>query len=265
MAALLANTASRSDDKMTRSQLLADARARVRECAGRAANNTKLVRMLGGPEPACIMLSLASLDADGNGNLAPEELERYAQLGERLVESTKNFHLNAGVVAALGLSVVFGLAYEENDSLKSVADPETWGPIGSQAWTTAIADLTSFLAMQLAVSMAFVTVLLSSRMYTQISFWMPNLDSQLWFINESAGATAFLEWAKNVTLFSTLLALGLETAVTTTWLNLLAFIPIVALVASYAFVESTLSRKCYDRLGADLHKLAASTGDGLRA
>ena len=87
---------------------------------------------------------------------------------------------------------------------------------------------------------------------------------EFWFIKESAAATAFLEWAKNLTLFATLLALSLETAVTTTWLNLLAFIPILVLVASYSFVELTLSRKCYNRLGADLHALASS-GDGLRA
>ena len=260
--ALLANTASRSDDTM--SQLLADARERVRECLGRSKSHTHLIQLLGGPEPACILLSLASLDADGNGKLSEHEHERYTQLGERLVESTKNFHLNAGVVAALVLSVVFGLAYEENDALTALAAPDTWGPFGSQAFTTAMADLTSFLAMQLAVSTAFVTVLLSSRMYTQISFWMPNLDSQLWFIKESATATAFLEWAKNLTLFSTLLALSLETAVTTTWLNVMAFIPIIVLVASYAYVELTLSRKCYDRLGTDLHKLAPAA-DGLRA
>lgn len=215
-AALLAPNAARSADPMNR--MLLDARERVRLCASQAkSNRLSLISRLGGPERACIVLQLASLDTDGNGQIAPEEKERYAQLGSQLVESTKSFHLNAGVVAALVLSVVFGLAYDENDALTNLSQPGSWGAIGSAGWTKSFADLLSFLAMQLAVSTAFLTVLLSSRLYTQLSFWMPNLDSQLWFINESATATAFLEFAKNLTLFATLLALGLETAVTTVW------------------------------------------------
>ena len=101
--------------------------------------------------------------------------------------------------------------------------------------------------------------------YTQLSFWMPNLDSQLWFINESSTATSFLETSKNLTLFSTLLALGLETAVTTTWLNALGFIPLVVLACSYYFVETSLSARCIDRLGSDLERLLATTiHEGLR-
>lgn len=260
--ALLAGSARRSDERMN--NMLQNARSEVESCVTGARSRAHLIQKLGGPEPACIHYMLASLDSDGNGKLTPEEFERFKMLGERLVESTKSFHLNAGVVAALVLSVVFGLAYEENDALTALAQPDTWGPIGTQEWITAMSDLTSFLAMQLAVSTAFVTVLLSSRLYTQLSFWMPSLDSQLWFIHESSHATAFLEWAKNLTLFATLLALGLETAVTTTWLNALAFIPIVVLILSYVFIELTLSRKCHERLGGDLQRLVA-TGDGLGA
>ena len=74
--ALLAGTASRSDDD-TMSQLLADARAKVRECTGRSQSHPHLIRLLGGPEPACILLSLASLDADGNGTIDKEELRTH--------------------------------------------------------------------------------------------------------------------------------------------------------------------------------------------
>ena len=167
MASLLPSSVPRSDE----TQLLTEAREKVRACAASTSSRSRLIAKLGGPERACIMLSLASLDTDGNGRLTPEEQARYNELGARLVESTKNFHLNAGVVAALVLSVVFGLAYEEKDALSALADSglSIWGSgeaLGSERWTKSVANLLSFLAMQLAVSTAFLTVLLSSRLYT---------------------------------------------------------------------------------------------------
>ena len=166
MASLLPSSVPRSDE----TQLLTEAREKVRACAASTSSRSRLIAKLGGPERACIMLSLASLDTDGNGRLTPEEQARYNELGARLVESTKNFHLNAGVVAALVLSVVFGLAYEEKDALSALADSglSIWGSgeaLGSERWTKSVANLLSFLAMQLAVSTAFLTVLLSSRLY----------------------------------------------------------------------------------------------------
>ena len=165
MASLLPSSVPRSDE----TQLLTEAREKVRACAASTSSRSRLIAKLGGPERACIMLSLASLDTDGNGRLTPEEQARYNELGARLVESTKNFHLNAGVVAALVLSVVFGLAYEEKDALSALADSglSIWGSgeaLGSERWTKSVANLLSFLAMQLAVSTAFLTVLLSSRL-----------------------------------------------------------------------------------------------------
>jgi len=247
-ANLLAGVA-RSDDSV-RNEMLMDARARVLEAVGATSSGEAAVAYLGGCERASTMLVLASLDTDGDGNLTQSEHDRYLAVGAQLVESTKNFHLNTGVVSALVLSVVFGLAYEEHETLASLAETTDWNQ-------QAISDLTSFLAMQTAVSTSFVTVLLSSRLFTQITFWMPDLDAQLWYIDASANVTSWLESCKNFTLFATLLTLGLEGAVTTTWLNGLAFVPLVLCIVFYSMCESGLSRKSAQRLGTGLIRLAA--------
>lgn len=228
-------------------------RQQVRRGVAGTTSPAAAVGALGGCERACTLAALASLDTDGNGKLSKDEYERYVTVGGALVESTKNFHLNAGVVAALVLSVVYGLAYEENESLASLASKESWRDMAT------VADLTSFLAMQLAVATSFLTVLVSSRLYTQLAFWMPNLDSQLWFIDASATMSGHLESFKNLTLFSTLLALSLETAVTATWLDLVAFLPLALLGLFYAHLELSLSRRVRDRLGHELARIVPST------
>lgn len=152
------------------------------------------------------------------------------------------------------LSIVFPLAYEENETLENLvvsaqsADGTSYDP-------ARLADLTSFLAVQLAVATSFLTVMLSSRLYTQLAFWMPTLDAQLWFVNESASSMHFLETAKNVTLFATLLTLSLETAVTATWYDGIAYVPLAILVVGFVCFERNLSSKCKERLGRELHQL----------
>ena len=67
------------------------------------------------------------------------------------------------------LSVLYPLAYDENDALESLASKEVWG-------VEAYSDLASFVAMQCAVTTSMLTVLISSRVYTQLAFWMPTLE-----------------------------------------------------------------------------------------
>ena len=123
-----------------------------------------------------------------------------------------------------------------------------------------ISELTSCVAMQLAVSSSIITVLISSRLYTQLAFWMPDLDSQIWFINESAAIMGYLETCKNFTLFVTLLALTLETAVTSTFLDAIAYIPLVLTGLAYICMERQLADKCRNKLGGHVLKLGRPAG-----
>ncbi|KAL1521775.1 hypothetical protein AB1Y20_021428 [Prymnesium parvum] len=199
------------------------------------------VRLLGGSARVCTLLALSSLDSDGDGQLSEDEAEQ----AKSLVEATLNSHLNVGVVAALVLSVLFPLAYEEKSTLADLAISEHWGTV---EWS----DLTSFVAVQLAISASAVSVFMSSRMYAQVSFWLPSLEARLWYISISSSTTTFLETIKNFTLFATLLSLGLETAVSATWLDTLAFSPIVLLTFSWVVMEMSLSRQCSQHLAIEL-------------
>ena len=232
--------------------LLALARNRLSSSVQKAHSPAAAVSALGGCEQACMLLTLSNLDPDGSGHLDAAELERYAEVGSQLVESNKNFHLNAGVVSALVLSVAFGLAYEENDVLLALSEKTTWDH-------GAFVDILSFIGLQVAVALSFVTMMASSRLYTQLAFWMPNLESQLWFINESARLTSQLETCKNATLFSTLLALSLETAVASIWwLDAVAFLPLLLAGAAFYLFESALSKRAVDHLGGELMKAVHS-------
>ena len=181
-------------------------------------------------------LALARMDVDGDGSLSEEDLS----VAQRLVDATKDELLNAGVVAALILSIMFPLAYEENEALIHLQQRSSDGGWDWRDWS----ELTSFLANQLAVCSAFMTVVLSSMMYTQISFWMPTLEAQLWYVVASAHGQALVGLAKQTTVYASLGTLALETAVTGTPIDAIAFAPIVTVGGATLYAHVTLSRAC---------------------
>ena len=191
------------------------------------------VRALGGCEAAAFTMTLAEVDVDSDGKIASEDLEAT----QRMVDSTRDELLNAGVVAALILSIMYGLAYDENETLLSLYSSEAWD------WQE-ISDLTSFLANMTAVCSAFVTVYLSSMMYSQISFWMPTLEAQLWYVSMSRKAAAWVSLSKDLTIYASLTTLALEVAVTGGWLDLLAYAPVVALGIVAIVCQLTLVPQC---------------------
>ena len=207
----------------------------ARELLVRTSKADDPVAELGGCAGACMMLAIARMDVDGDGSFDEEDLNS----AQRLVDGTMNELLNAGVVAALILSIMFPLAYEENEALLELklhaAEGWDW-----RHWS----DLTSFLANQVAVCSAFMTVVLSSMMYTQISFWMPTLEAQLWYVVTSAHGQSLVTLTKQTTVYASLGTLALETAVTGTPLDFIAFAPIVAVGAATLYAHVTLSRAC---------------------
>ena len=62
-----------------------------------------------------------------NPNPTQPEPHHTQESGQRLVEATKDAHLNAGVVAALVLSILFPLAYEEKEALSRLSELEVRG------------------------------------------------------------------------------------------------------------------------------------------
>jgi len=197
-------------------------------------------------------LTLAEIDVDEEGNIAVEDLAQ----AQRMVDSMRDELLNAGVVAALILSIMFGLAYEENEALLRLqADLQS-----GERWDYSdVSDLTSFVANMTAVCSAIVTVYLSSTMYTQLSFWMPTLEAQLWYVSMSTTAARCCTLSKDLTVYSSLVTLGLEIAVTGGPLDVLAFVPLGVLAAVAIAVNTTLKPACRNYLNDRLlHHVGAA-------
>ena len=94
-----------------------------------------------------------------------------------------------------------------------------------------VADVTSFLADFTCVTLSVLSVILSSVMYTQMSFWMPSLEAQLWYIGMSATTEDMIDVFKDLTVIFGLLTLGCQCAVTKSFLDLIAFIPFLSVGA----------------------------------
>lgn len=190
-------------------------------------------------------LTLARVDVSADGQLSAADVEE----AQRLVEATKSELLNDGVIAALILSIMYPMAYEEKDALTSLHESQAswgWGD-----WS----GLLSLLANFASVSTAIITVFLTSIMYTQLSFWMPTLEARLWYVGMSHFATSITGLAKNMTIFASLLTLALETAVTKSAMDYIAFMPLLTLLLTAFAVTTSLNRKCKAYLASELIKV----------
>ena len=202
---------------------------------------------LGGPSQLSLLVTLAQIDVAEDGNICQDDIE----MAHRLIASTKDELLNAGVVAALILSIMFSLAYDEADKLVHLHDTPTWGV---QEWS----DMTSMVVNLTAVSGAFITIYMSSYMYSQLSFWMPTLEGELWYVAMSASATGWVAFMKNLTIHSSLLTLAFELAVTAGPWDLIAFAPLIALGLAAVFLQRTLRPRCKSYLQVALDEFATA-------
>ena len=122
------------------------------------------------------------------------------------------------------------MAYAEDTVLLDIDEildsdtPRVWG-------VEDVADVTSFLSDFTCVTLSVLCVILSSVMYTQMSFWMPSLEAQLWYIGMSATTEDMIDVFKDLTVIFGLLTLGCECAVTKSFLDLIAFIPFLSVGA----------------------------------
>ena len=73
-------------------------------------NNYDVIRGMGGPARASLTVVLAQVDIDNRQKIKPEDV----LMVQRIIQSTRDELLNAGVVAALILSIMFSLAYQED-------------------------------------------------------------------------------------------------------------------------------------------------------
>ena len=113
-------------------------------------------------------------------------------------------------------------------------------------------DLASFLADIACVFAAMAALLLSLAMYSHLSFWMPSLEAQLWYVGASSPTWAWVDIARKVAVVCCLLSLAFECAVTGSWWTLLAFLPLAGALLAALYVRRTLSRDCELYLNAEI-------------
>ena len=218
----------------------------VGHCFGSQGPLLDTIWKLGGCEGVASAVFLASLDANGDGEVGADKLLAYKEKGQKLVDATLALSLNAGVIAALLLSVVFPLAVNP-------FDPEISETLAFSNETAEIFLLLSYTCWLLMCCISLMTVFVSTRIYTFLSFWMPTLESQLWLLQDSskwilslAMFPQFIMWvAPFALLFSGLAVAG--------WFGLLGLIPLVGWYTFFYLLEGHF-HKCHLRLQVEARK-----------
>ena len=123
-------------------------------------------------------------------------------------------------------------------------------------------DLASFLADIACVFAAMAALLLSLAMYSHLSFWMPSLEAQLWYVGASSPTWAWVDIARNVAVVCCLLSLAFECAVTGTVWDVLPFLPVAGVLLVVMLLRQTLSRDCKAYLDAEVSSRAWERAEG---
>ena len=220
------------------------------------------VWMTGGHEQWASDIMLSALDADNDGEIGDSELQSFVEMGERIVDANQSFALNTGVVSALLLSVLVPVAFSSAVSIRDVswsgvdierAQPWSAPTNGPELFTL---QTLSFLLLHTAIALAFLLLAVSARIYTQISFWMPNLESQLWYAQTVADTLAVLEAVKTACLMLSITSLFFYALVHTAWIGLFTLLPIGSSFVFYVRFEARFSRLCTDQLYKQTKELA---------
>ena len=152
--------------------------------------------MNGGLEAWAMDIKVAAIDVDQTGDLSEEELRGYVTLGETLIKSYEDFLINNGVVGALFLSMLFGRLVDgaEVENLDEFYN----GQLDDSLRLRVYADITSTCLLSVAAVLAIGLIVQSARLHTQISFWMPNMCSKVWYAQKTSTSVMHLETIKRM-------------------------------------------------------------------
>ena len=215
-------------------------------CVGSQPPLLNTIWKLGGCEGVASAIFLANLDANGDGEIGADELLAYKEKGQKLVEATLALSLNAGVTAALLLSVVFPLAINP-------FDPEISERFAFSDETAEIFLLLSYTCWLLMCCISLMTLFISTRVYTFLSFWMPTLESQLWLLQDSSKWILMLAMFPMFMMYLAPVALVLSGLAVAGWFGLLGLIPLVVWYTCHYLFEGHF-HKCHLRLQVEARR-----------
>lgn len=184
---------------------------------------------------------------NGDGTISPEEVQRYKDQSKKLVDAVLSFTLNNGVVAALLLSIVYPMAFQFELDFD-------WSAFDAQQTSRLLA----FLTLLALVLFALILLVLTTRMYTMLSFWMPTLDCQLWFIRDSTNWILFMAFLPIWMLWTAPLALVFNTVGNFGWIGLTSIVPFVLLLVVFYLFEHHM-QKCTIRLHKEANRMVTAS------
>lgn len=135
--------------------------------------------LLGGTERVSALVGEYRLNSspDGKGELDEEMLETHRDDVNQIIEQTLNFLINAGVVGALLLSVLFPVALTplvpSDESVLFFGDNLTYGIL-----------ITYFVFVYSSLFFSLWITFMTIHYYLHITLWMPTLELKLWYCND---------------------------------------------------------------------------------
>uniref|UniRef100_A0A6T0EF85 Uncharacterized protein n=1 Tax=Chrysotila carterae TaxID=13221 RepID=A0A6T0EF85_CHRCT len=144
-------------------------------CAPLSDFSRELIK-LGGIEAVLPLLHVARLDMENNGIVTIADFTAHTERGQALIERSLNMHLNNGVIGALMLFIIFPLTLtpvEPSDDCRSEMGDTLCERFAIASWIT----------LMCTFALSLVLLFMSSMAYKHLSFWMPDLTSQLWYVS----------------------------------------------------------------------------------
>lgn len=131
----------------------------------------------GGQEGRAIKFAIASLDRNNDGELSSEELERLDDRIDKIVEKALSMLLNAGVVSALILSMVFNWTFSDLSHAQESIDF-----FGEKCCY--VFHVFFIVFVNLAVFGSFVLIYVTVRMYTHLAFWLASSEFKIKYLEK---------------------------------------------------------------------------------
>jgi len=197
------------------------------------------------------LLGLASLDIDGDGAVTDAEFAMNQTNLESMVNNTTNLFLNASVIAALILSMVYPIPI--SGLAPSEAAVAIFGETGVKVvfWVFLIDLYTTIM-----VSWALLVV--SMRFYLILNFWMYSLESKIWFLQNIQIAPIILTQQALLTMLCVSLVIGV-TVLISPWHGVVFALIAIVVITSVWYTDSLVSFKAVLKLHSEAGKLTKSS------
>lgn len=190
----------------------------------------KVMGDLGGREGMFSLLRIVQLDQNGDGHIGAAEVAQFEELGKQLVDQYLGYFGSEGVVTALVFSTMFPIAASTSLDMEFIY-AETEAP--SYDVKTAL-SIVAYVSLMLSVSMSICHLIYMSGMYLIMSFWLPTVRAQLFFVDVIQGWGRMLSICKNTCFIAAALYLLFSSLSTSGWVGFAALMPVLGALVPVA-------------------------------